>query len=211
MLSPARRRELGAFYTPSDVADRLVERALPAGAPLVCDPACGDGAFLLAAARRLERRGIGRATIASQLLWGIDVDPEAVDAARIAITNWAGVPPGDHIVVGDALAEFEWAGRFDAIVGNPPFLNQLEQATVRSGGHRWSTIVGPYADTAFLFLLAALDLLDDNGYCVLIQPQSVAASRDAAPIRAEVQRRAAVVGMWTCDDPVFDASVRVCA
>jgi len=53
MLSRARRRELGAFYTPSDVADRLVERALPEGAPVVCDPACGDGAFLLAAARRL--------------------------------------------------------------------------------------------------------------------------------------------------------------
>ena len=212
MLSPARRRELGAFYTPSDVADRLVERALPDGAPIVCDPACGDGAFLLAAARRLEARGIDRTRIASELLWGIDVDADAVAAARAAITDWAGASPGDHVVVGDSLADVEgWAGRFDAVVGNPPFLNQLERATVRSSAHRWPAIAGPYADTAFLFLLAALELLGDHGHCVLIQPQSLVAARDAAPIRDEVQRHAAVVGMWTCDEPVFDASVRICA
>ncbi|MEY2571091.1 MAG: Methylase, partial [Acidimicrobiaceae bacterium] len=55
MLSAARRRELGAFYTPVDVAARLVAIALDGlgGTPLVCDPACGDGAFLLATGHAL--------------------------------------------------------------------------------------------------------------------------------------------------------------
>ena len=211
MRSPSTRRELGAFYTPPDVADRLVERALPRGTPSVCDPACGDGAFLLAAGRELERRGVARTTIAQQLLWGIDVDAEAVAAARAAITEWAGVSPDGHVIVADGLTHTDWVGRFDAVVGNPPFLNQLEQATVRRVPHRWEGVVGPYADTAFLFLLAALDLVGPGGRIALIQPQSLVASRDARAVRDTVQQRAALVGMWTCDEAVFDASVRVCA
>src|SRR5204863_4777011 len=65
--------------------------------------------------------------------------------------------------------------------------------------------------TAFLFVLAALGLVRDGGVVALIQPQSIAAARDAAGIRAEVQRRAAIGGLWTCDEPLFEAAVRVCA
>ena len=202
---------MGAFYTPGDVADRLVALALPAGAPCVCDPACGDGAFLLATGRLLEARGLDRATIARELLWGIDLDGGAVDAARTAIAEWSGVSPDDHLLVGDGLVAAHWAGRFDAVVGNPPFLNQLERATVRSDTHRWTGAAGPYADTAFLFLLAALELVRDGGNVALIQPQSVVAARDATCIRDEVGRLGALVGMWTCDETVFDAAVRVCA
>ncbi|MEY2461565.1 MAG: hypothetical protein QOG30_3395 [Acidimicrobiaceae bacterium] len=213
MLSPARRRELGAFYTPADVAERLVAIALDGlrGTPLVCDPSCGDGAFLLAAGRALEGRGIPRDRIARDLLWGIDVDPAAVDAAAVAIAEWAGVSPGDHVLVGDGLADAGWSGRFDAVVGNPPFLNQLERATVRNHTTRWSAAGGPYADTAFLFLLAAIDLARAGGRIVLLQPQSLAAARDAAAIRDAVLDAAALVGMWTCDEFVFDASTRACA
>lgn len=211
MRSPSTRRELGAFYTPPDVADGLVERALPPGAPRVCDPACGDGAFLLAAARQLEARGIDRTTIARDLLWGIDVDADAVTAARAAITEWAGVDPDGHLIVGDGLAHRDWHGTFDAVIGNPPFLNQLEDATVRRDPHRWSDLTGPYADTAFLFLLAGLDLVRSGGRVALIQPQSLVAARDARAIRDAMEERAALVAMWTCDDVVFDAAVRVCA
>ena len=112
MLSPARRRELGAFYTPVDVAERLVAIALDGvdGAPLVCDPSCGDGVFLLAAGRALEARGIARDRIARDLLWGIDVDADAVRATRAAITAWAGVSPDDHVLVGDGL-DGRWVER----------------------------------------------------------------------------------------------------
>jgi hypothetical protein len=211
MRSPARRRELGAFYTPSDVADGVVRLAFVESTRLVCDPACGDGAFLLAAAHELERRGLDRVSIARDLLWGIDVDGDAVAAARGAIAEWAGVSPGDHVVVGDGLADRGWCGRFDVVVGNPPFLNQLERATARRGPRAPGAIGGPYADTSFLFVLAALDLVRDGGRVAMIQPQSLVAARDAAPIRAAVHDRAALLGLWTCDERVFDASVRVCA
>ncbi|MEY2434865.1 MAG: hypothetical protein QOC92_4590 [Acidimicrobiaceae bacterium] len=213
MLSPARRRELGAFYTPVDVAERLVSIALDGVEipPVVCDPSCGDGVFLLAAGEQLAARGIPRHVIARDLLWGIDVDANAVAAARAAIAAWGGCTAEDHVIVADGLDDVGWAGRFDVVVGNPPFLNQLEQATVRDGHTRWFGAAGPYADTAFLFLLAGIELVRVGGRVVLVQPQSLVAARDAGPLRNEVMASAALTGMWTCDEFVFDANVRVCA
>jgi hypothetical protein len=208
-----RRRELGAFYTPTSIASRLTEIALAPldGAPVVCDPACGDGAFLLAAADVLARRGIARETIVRELVWGMDIDADAVAAAQRSLHAWAGVPPPcDHVRVADGLDADDWRGRFDAVIGNPPFLNQLERATARADATRWPEL-GPYADTAFLFLLAGLDLVRPRGRVLLIQPQSIAAARDAGGVRSLVRSRAAIVGMWTCNERIFDAHVRVCA
>jgi len=214
VLSPARRRELGAFYTPADVARRLVAIALDGmrGAPAVCDPACGDGAFLLAAAELLLERGLPRDIVARDLLWGCDIDPAAVAATRGAIVAWSGVDPGDHLVVADGLTMGEpWRGRFDAVVGNPPFLNQLERATVRRTPlpPALDAIARPYTDTAWLFLVVARDLVRAGGRIVLVQPQSLVAARDAAPVRAIVGP--SLAGLWWCEELLFDASVRVCA
>ena len=214
MLSPARRREIGAFYTPVDVAERLVDLALDglAGAPAVCDPACGDGVFLLAAGRALADRGLDRATVARELLWGCDLDADAIEVARSAIVSWSGVDPGEHLVVADGLTiGARWRARFDAVVGNPPFLNQLERATVRRDPlpERLLDVARPYTDTAWLFLLAACDLVRDGGRVVLVQPQSLLAARDAAPVRAHIGDR--LTGLWWCDDALFDANVHVCA
>ncbi len=214
VLSPARRRELGAFYTPADVAGRLVEIALAGldGMPAVCDPACGDGAFLVAAGTLLARRGLAPATVARNLLWGCDIDPAAVATTREAILSWSGVDPLDHLVVADGMTMTgTWRGRFDAVVGNPPFLNQLERATVRRRPlpPELDTIARPYTDTAWLFLVVAQDLVRPGGRVVLVQPQSLVAARDAAPVRDVIA--ASLEGLWWCDDLLFDANVRVCA
>ena len=69
---------------------------------------------------------------------GIDIDPA---------TSWT------H---GDSLS-IEWGDRqFDAVVGNPPFLNQLAAATSRGGRSKFGG--GPYADSAAEFLSLAIRL-----------------------------------------------------
>src|SRR5262245_8627595 len=68
-----RRRAQGLHVTPRWLAARLVDRALPGGAvggTSVCDPACGGGAFLVAAAEWLHRAGVDRREIVRRHLWG---------------------------------------------------------------------------------------------------------------------------------------------
>jgi hypothetical protein len=224
-----RRKRQGLHVTPTWLADRLVAMALPdrrpGGAwPTVCDPACGGGSFLLAAARHLHAHGADRRRIVSELVWGADIDRVGLAAAEAALALWAGeAPPPGRLVVNDPLR----AGRdvwrdapvegFDAVVGNPPFQSQLGRATARSGSdqrllrRRFGPAVRAYTDTAWLFLLLGCELARSGGRVVLVEPQSVVAARDAAAVRAAVDRLAVLRDLWLDGDRVFSAAVRVCA
>lgn len=216
-LDIARRRRTGAHFTPPHVARRLAEIAvdgMPAGST-VCDPACGGGAFLLAAGDVLAARDADRRHLVENRLWGVDLDPLAVAVTDAALYLWSGTSPGEHLITGDALA-LELPG-FDVVIGNPPFLNQLERATVRDATstdalrRRFGRAMAAYVDTAWVFLVASLGFTRPGGRVVLIQPQSLLGARDAAGVRREVLSRSSLEGMWIAAEPVFTASVRVCA
>ena len=222
------RRANGLHVTPRWLADRLVARALDGlgatPAVTVCDPACGGGAFLVAAARRLHRRGADRRRVVRHLLWGADIDPVGLATAEAALALWAGEPPpAGRLVVADALADggAVWPDRPDAgfhvVVGNPPFQNQLGRATARTPPQqarlrdRYGAAVRAYTDAAWLFLLAGCDLARPGGRVALVEPQSLVGARDAAAVRFAVDERARLLDMWVDERPVFAASVRVCA
>ena len=158
------------------------------------------------------------------LLWGADIDPVGLAAAEAALALWAGEgPPPGRLVVADPLVRGRgaWpappAAGFDAVVGNPPFQNQLGRATARSDGDRrglrarYGAAVRAYTDTAWLFLLLGCDLVRPGGRVVLVQPQSVVAARDAAAVRDAVADRADLRDLWLDGERVFAAAVRVCA
>jgi hypothetical protein len=222
------RRANGLHVTPRWLADRLVARALDGvgatPAVTVCDPACGGGAFLVAAARRLHRRGADRRRVVRHLLWGADIDPVGLAVAEAALALWAGeAPPAGRLVVADALAGggAAWPDRprsgFHLVVGNPPFQNQLGRATARTPDQqarlreRYGPAVRAYTDAAWLFLLAGCDLARPGGRVALVEPQSLVGARDAAAVRAAVDERARLLDIWVDERPVFAASVRVCA
>jgi hypothetical protein len=224
-LSTAERRR-GAHYTPREVAVQVAGRALPDSAPAgpVVDPACGAGALLLGVADRLVALGRDRADVARHLLYGADLDPLAVAVAETAITIWSGgVPPSaGHLVVGDPLRSggSAWPATpsegFAAVVGNPPFQGQLATSTARTAEEaerlreRFGAAVGPYVDTAALFLLVGLELAAPGGRIAMVQPQSTAAARDAGPVRMELARRARLVELWAPPERLFAARVHVC-
>jgi hypothetical protein len=237
---PAEARATGAHYTAREIAAGVVGLVGPlrppfghgatpgatdGSGPVVWDPACGGGAFLLAAADALLAAGHRPERVVGELIWGTDLDPGAVTVAEAALVFWAwchGVPaarPVGHLVVADALL----APRpgppegFDLVVGNPPFQGQLTGGAVRTNAERvalqaaWGGVVGPYTDTAALFLVAGARALAPGGALAMVQPTSVLSARDAGPARAAATAGAELVGLWVAVEPVFDAAVDVCA
>ena len=176
------RKELGAWYTPPALVDAVAREAVFDGARTVLDPACGDGRFLRAT-------GLPDQT-------GVDIDPS---------TGFI----HDDFIHDDALRR-DWGDeRFDVVIGNPPFLNQLSRLTSRGGSSKFGG--GPYADAAAEFLALAVRLVRSGGRVGLVLPQSLLATRDAAAIRETVDDVAALRWMWWSDTQMFDASVRVWA
>lgn len=136
------RKTTGSYYTPDSLVQELIKSALdpviaqkladhpanPIDALLsitVCDPSCGSGHFLLAAARRLAEKlaelrapdGAVRPDdyrhalreVASRCLYGVDINPMAVELCRVALwleTVHPGKPLGflnHHIRNGNSL------------------------------------------------------------------------------------------------------------
>ncbi|MEX5635829.1 Eco57I restriction-modification methylase domain-containing protein [Parafrankia sp. FMc2] len=134
------RKKSGSYYTPSDLIalvldealDPLIDAALRAAAPeaalldlTVCDPACGSGHFLVAAARRIAKALAAVRTgdpepppehvrtalrdVVSRCVYGVDLNDLAVEIAKVALwleTLERGKPLAfldAHLKVGNAL------------------------------------------------------------------------------------------------------------
>ena len=156
----------------------------------------------------LEAGGLDRREIVSRRLWGIDIDPLAVAVAEAALYVWSGVIAGDRLVAADAIADPWPAARLAVVLGNPPYAEPgpFGESTARSRlmaarlRDRFGDVVGPYTDTAWIFLAAArAESVRAGGRVVLVQPQSVLSARDAAGIR----RGLTLEGLWVTEEPVF--------
>jgi len=117
LVAGSDRKTTGAYYTPSELVAQLVKSALePVIAERmkdaddlqkallsikVCDPACGSGHFLLAAARRIGKElakvrtgeaapspePLREATrdVIQHCIYGVDINPLAVDLCKVAL------------------------------------------------------------------------------------------------------------------------------
>ncbi len=234
LVTAGDRRAGGVHYTPPALASALVAWAVSGWAPIdapalgVVDLSVGGGAFLLAAARHQRARGRAVGSILDGLA-GVDLDADAVAVAEVALRTWAhqegwdGSGRGPTLVVGDGTAPEPFGpagpvpGATDLVVGNPPFRGQLGRATARDAATAarlraaWGEAVAGYVDDAAVFLRVACAWPRPGGRVVLVQPESVLATRDAGGVRAAVVDRADLVGLWVAGEPAFAAAVDVCA
>lgn len=131
-IRAGQRKLSGSYYTPAPLIELLldsalepaIERALQAKNPeaallklKICDPACGSGHFLLAAAKRLARRlaslrppsaNAMRAALRDALancVYGVDINPESVLICKMCfqLENHALAGPDYHLACGNFL------------------------------------------------------------------------------------------------------------
>jgi SAM-dependent methyltransferase len=206
----AARRAAAVYYTPPHLVALAVARALPDAPRRVLDPACGAGAFLVAALRSLAALARAatpraRAAIAAGLD-GLDVDPTAVELCRLALALAVldGAPadalePGElaravaGVRVADTLdAELPLAS-YDAVLGNPPWgqkgfaLPPARKAALRA---RYAAAAGR-TDVAACFVERALELVRPGGRFVFVLPD-VVLLKQHEPLRALLLERATI-------------------
>lgn len=160
-----KRKESGIYYTPDFIVDYIVKNTLK---PIldkcktiedlkrikVLDPACGSGSFLIKALETIHAKYVefgSRGDVWTKIdillnnIYGVDLDPQAVEIARLnllinALDTKMKLPSlADNIKRGNSLISdkktspeaFNWKeefpevfkqGGFDVIIGNPPWV-----------------------------------------------------------------------------------------
>lgn len=197
-------RAPGVVYTPREVCEPMVRRALD---PLVrgksreqilalrvCDPAIGEGAFLVEIVRYLGEL-VGDRRAAAHCIVGVDVDRRAVAEARAAVERFVGGPvPAlrDRLRVGDAL-RVAWEP-VDALVANPPYVRQ-ELLGARKAALRSFAAYDGVADLYVYFVELAHRIVRRGGrYCVVV-PNKWLTAAYGRPLRALLEREASIDGL----------------
>ena len=116
LIDPKDRHELGEYYTPDWLCERIVEELLPKhGFKAMLDPGCGSGSFLRAAIHHfLEHNAEGtdndRLRLVLGNVQGIDIHPVAVTIARATyvlalgkLINFARKPINIPVYLADSL------------------------------------------------------------------------------------------------------------
>lgn len=186
-LPAAYRSTHGIFYTPPQLVDRLL--AMSEAAKIdwltarVLDPACGGGAFLLPIALRMVEALAGSepAFILQQLaarLHGFELDPfgawltqAGLGLALQDLTQAARRPVPWVVSVRDSLDVLPAdVGRFDLVIGNPPY-GRVTPLPARRTFFRRSTY--GHANLYGLFTDAALHWTRKGGVIGYVTPTSM--------------------------------------
>lgn len=143
----SRRRSLGSYYTPEWIARAMVDRCLianetglPAKSWRVLDPACGDGAFVLATLKHMGQGSSDRLSLVRECVFGVDADPAAIDSLRERVAAWIGCDLAHNEEVKRVLATNFLCG--DALLG-PDWVGAESESATRSAQDlqaiQWST------------------------------------------------------------------------
>lgn len=242
------RKGRGVFFTPPSLVSYIVEGVL---APIVesrtgmfdrtqhsagrcedaltgiriLDPSSGGGDFLSGAIDFLASNAgeQARARLASECVFGVDVDPHAMEIARFSVWASSGFAEGiadslnSHLICANSLGtrhadepDFDWtaafpevfvAGGFDAVIGNPPYIaakNGLNGARARG-----------QSDSYLLFLSEIMDnnLVRADGLLSMVLPDPMLVRENAAPIRCKLAKEWSILSLLHISEAFSDALV----
>jgi adenine-specific DNA-methyltransferase len=194
---PHLRKARGAFFTPPAIADFLASWAIDEDPTAkVLDPSCGDGVFLLAAARELRHLGTSPAALDNQV-FGVDLHRPSLDAASSVLESDgldAHLLPQDFFTVPSPAELGCPLPEVDAVIGNPPFIRYQEhngEARRRSveAALRQGVRLNGLASSWAALLVHACAFLKPDGRLAMVMPAELLTVHYAEPIRRWLKRR----------------------
>ena len=228
----ARKKIMGAHYTPPWLADFVADRILQHldvqnGYPVrILDPACGDGVLLEAMLKRLADAGIPCSDAC-----GVDADEDALLAANERLlgpepVEGQGLYPGiTHLMAGDFLAlstngkgqlslwdsispQDAFSRPFDIVIANPPYVRTQVLGSEKSQGLAKKFGLNGRVDLYHAFLVAATRVLRPGGVIGVITSNRFLTTNGAATIREYLATHYKICEVIDLGDTkVFEAAV----
>ena len=202
----ARRRALGAYYTPDHLSAVVAAWAIRSANDRVLEPGFGGCGFLMAAKNRLVDLGQIQA---HDYIHGCDIDPAAFgylketfnaesNAQHFPLVDFLDTRPGDT-----------WQGaRFNVALGNPPYVsyqslgdNRMKyQAAI--AGSEWPGLSARASLWAY-FVLHALSFLQPGGRVAWVLPGSLLRANYAEHVKEVLRRNFRAAALFHVHERLF--------
>lgn len=194
------RKARGAFFTPPALCAYVVDWAVRDGSEDVLEPSCGEAAFLLATAARLDLLGVDR----GGTLAGVELHEASAAHARALVAatgRQAEIMPGDFFGITPER-------RYDAVIGNPPYVRYQDfSGEERARSQRAALAAGVpltgLASSWAAFTVHAARFLRDGGRLGLVLPAELLHVNYASEVRRFLVERFATVKLVLFTERVF--------
>lgn len=169
----------GGYYTPMEISDFLASFAITSESKTVLEPSCGNGIFILSAAKINSKVQIE----------AFEIDPlEAKKASsRIRSSQTAvSVHVGNYF---DVIQESKFSGKlFDAVLGNPPyiryqFIDEKTQQQAADVFHKAGLKFTKHTNLWVPFVVDSLERLKPGGRLAMVVPRELLNVIHPGPLR----------------------------
>ncbi|HPD64874.1 MAG TPA: TaqI-like C-terminal specificity domain-containing protein [Bacteroidia bacterium] len=196
LTSSGEKSKNGSFYTPKQICDEMAGEYLNKikGNAKILDLCCGSGQFLLAAGERIKK--LGR-LLKPTCLWGYDIDPVAVQIARINLMIlFSDFDFNPNIYQRNFIYNYSLDDhsrkyrKFDLILGNPPWGAEFRHEQLTFLKEYYPEILSMESYSYFIFI--GLNLLQEGGYLSYLLPESILNIKTHKDIRAFILKNAEI-------------------
>ena len=190
----------GAYYTPMQLANAMVNLFDAENIGTILEPSCGDGVFLdsLAANGILQK---------AESMTAIEIEIDESEKVR----DHYGTHPNVNVLCEDFFDFYERSyenERYDLILGNPPYIRyqyltekqrELQSMILTTHGMKANKLINSWV----CFLVACVQMLSDNGCIAFVIPAEILQVVYAEDLRLFLSNQLARITLITFEQLVF--------
>jgi len=198
----SRKKLFGQIYTPNFIVCKILDDIGYNDSNIlgktILDPACGDGRFLIEIAKRIINYSPKRELQYNlEKIYGWDIDSEAIKICLSELNNLIepyNIEVNWNIQTTNSIFKYsnyslfsqtQEKRTFDFIVGNPPYIRiqHLDEEQRQYIQSNYTFCKSGSTDIYIAFYELCLNLLNENGICGLITPNTFFYTETARPMR----------------------------
>ena len=129
LLTDKEKKSLGQVYTPFDIIDKMLHEVFKIKSidenTKILDPSCGGGYFLIEIFKYIRHTHpeLTKKYIVENMLFGIDIDDFSIFLTKMGLVFHTGLNDMEFNIHNiDFLIDELNIGKFDIIIGNPPYV-----------------------------------------------------------------------------------------
>jgi len=204
LLTDKEKKSLGQVYTPFEIINNMLHEVFKVKNievnTKILDPSCGGGYFLIEIYKYIRHNHpeIHNRHIVENMLFGIDIDDFSIFLSKMGLIFHTGLDDIKFNIYNlDFLIDNLNTGKFDIIIGNPPYVGHKNS----TGNYKkllyekYSDVYYDKADISYCFFKKGKELLKQEGIISFITSRYFMEALYADRLRAFIKKNYNIVAL----------------